>query len=36
MADAEALTEDLLNQVFTVRTEDIQKVNFFANRSKKD
>lgn len=36
MADAEALTEDLLNQVFTVRTEDIQKDNFFANRSKKD
>ena len=36
MADAEALTEDLLNQVFTVRTEDIQKANFFANRSKKD
>ena len=36
MTDAENLTEDLMNQLFTVRTEDIQKVNFFANRSKKD
>ncbi len=34
--DAEALTEKLTNEVFTIRTEDIQKANFFANRKKKD
>ena len=36
MASAEALTEDLTNQIFTIRTEDIQKANFFANNKKKD
>lgn len=36
IADAEALTADLMNQVFTIRTADIQKENFFANRQKKD
>lgn len=36
IADAEALTADLMNQVFTIRTADIQKDNFFANRKKKD
>ena len=35
-SDAEALTADLMNQVFTIRTADIQKDNFFANRKKKD
>ena len=34
--DAEALTEDLTNEIFTIRTTDIQKANFFANRKKKD
>lgn len=36
MRSAEALTEDLTNQIFTIRTADIQKANFFANRQKKD
>ena len=36
MNDAEALTESLTNQVFTIRTEDIQKDNFFANNKRKD
>lgn len=36
MAEAEQLAEDLTNQIFTIRTEDIQKANYFANRSKKD
>ena len=36
MAKAEALAEDLTNQVFTIRTKDIEDANFFANRSKKD
>ena len=36
MTDAENLTESLMNEVFTIRTTDIQKANFFANRSKKD
>ncbi|WP_443743879.1 C69 family dipeptidase [Sutterella sp.] len=36
MTDAENLTESLTNEVFTIRTTDIQKANFFANRSKKD
>ena len=36
MASAEKLAEDLTNQIFTIRTADIQKANFFANRSKKD
>lgn len=34
--DAEALTETLTNEIFTIRTTDIQKANFFANRQKKD
>jgi dipeptidase len=34
--DAEALTEKLTNEIFTIRTTDIQKANFFANRQKKD
>ena len=36
MNDAEALTEDLTNQVFTIRTTDIQAANFFANNKRKD
>ncbi len=36
MADAEALTEKLTDEVFTIRTTDIQTANFFANRKKKD
>ena len=36
MAEAEKLTEDLTNQVFTIRTTDIENANFFANKSKKD
>lgn len=36
MKDAEALTDDLTNQVFTVRTQDIQADIFFANKAKKD
>ena len=36
MAKAEALAEDLTNQIFTIRTKDIEDANFFANRSKKD
>lgn len=36
MASAEKLAEDLTNQIFTIRTADIQKANFFANCSKKD
>lgn len=35
IADAEALTADLMNQVFTIRTADIQKDNFFANRKRR-
>ena len=34
--NAENLAESLMNEVFTIRTTDIQKANFFANRSKKD
>ncbi len=36
MNEAEKLTEDLTNQLFTIRTEDIQADIFFANKSKKD
>lgn len=36
MASAEKLTEDLTNEIFTIRTEDIQAANFFANNKKKD
>ena len=36
MNEAEKLTEDLTNQIFTIRTEDIQSDIFFANKSKKD
>ncbi|NCB88478.1 MAG: dipeptidase, partial [Gammaproteobacteria bacterium] len=36
MADAEKLTEDLTNQLFTIRTKDIQSDIFFANATKKD
>ncbi|EEG83771.1 hypothetical protein PROPEN_04541 [Proteus penneri ATCC 35198] len=36
MADAEKLTENLMNELFTVRTKDIQDDIFFANKSKKD
>lgn len=36
MADAEKLTESLMNELFTVRTKDIQSDIFFANKSKKD
>ena len=36
MAEAEKLTEDLTNKVFTIRTTDIENANFFANKSKKD
>lgn len=36
MADAEKLTEDLTNELFTVQTTNIQDDIFFANQSKKD
>lgn len=36
MNDAEALTDDLTNQVFTIRTTDIQAANFFSNNKRKD
>ncbi|QRG80736.1 C69 family dipeptidase [Citrobacter sp. R56] len=36
MADAENLTESLTNQLFTLRTKDIQSGIFFANAAKKD
>lgn len=36
MADAENLTESLTNQLFTLRTKDIQSDIFFANAAKKD
>ena len=36
MASAEKLTENLSNQMFTIRTADIQKGIFFANNKKKD
>ena len=36
MADAEKLTEDLTNQLFTIRTKDIQPDIFFANAARKD
>lgn len=36
MADAEKLTDDLTNEVFTIRTKDIQSDIFFANKAKKD
>ena len=36
MADAEKLTEDLTNELFTVQTKNIQDDIFFANQSKKD
>jgi dipeptidase len=34
--DAEALTEQLTNEIFTIRTADIQKTIFFANNKNKD
>lgn len=36
MADAEQLTENLTNQLFTLKTKNIQDEIFFANQSKKD
>ena len=36
MQEAETLTDDLTNQIFTVRTQDIQADIFFANKAKKD
>lgn len=36
MASAELLTENLTNELFTVKTKDIQDDIFFANKSKKD
>ncbi len=36
MQEAETLTEELTNQIFTVRTQDIQADIFFANKAKKD
>lgn len=33
---AEALTEKLTNEVFTIRTKDIEDANFFANNKAKD
>ncbi|QAV24268.1 C69 family dipeptidase [Proteus hauseri] len=36
MSDAEKLTENLTNELFTIRTKDIQSDIFFANKSKKD
>lgn len=36
MADAEQLTENLTNQLFTLKTKNIQDGIFFANQSKKD
>lgn len=36
MTDAENLTESLTNQLFTLRTKDIQSDIFFANAAKKD
>lgn len=36
MADAERLTDNLINQIFILRTKDIQSKVFFANASKKD
>lgn len=35
MADTEKLTEDLTNQLFTIRTKDIQSDIFFANAAKR-
>jgi len=35
MQEAETLTDDLTNQIFTVRTQDIQADIFFANKAKK-
>lgn len=35
MADAEQLTENLTNQLFTLKTKNIQDEIFFANQSKK-
>ena len=34
--EAKALAESLTNDFFTIRTTDIQKPHFFANRKKKD
>ena len=36
LAEAENLAEKLLDDVFTIRTEDIQAQIFFANRKMKD
>ena len=36
LVSQEKLAEDLTNQIFTIRTADIQAANFFANKSKKD
>lgn len=35
-ADAEKLSEDLTNQLFTIRTKDIQSDIFFANAARQD
>ena len=36
IADTLALVDSLTNELFTQRTADIEKANFFANRKKKD
>jgi len=36
LAETLALVENLTNELFTQRTADIEKANFFANRKKKD
>lgn len=36
LAETEALVEDLTNELFTQRTADIEKANYFGNRKKKD
>ena len=35
-AETEELVERLMNDLFTVRTNDIEKANFFRNRKNKD
>ena len=36
LASAEALAEDLLNEVFTIRTKDIEESIVFKNNKSKD
>ncbi len=36
LAETLALVENLTNELFTQRTADIEKANFFANRKTKD